>query len=581
MMHARAGDAVVAEDDGSASEFSFNEGEASEGEGEVPGWKAVATKTSVSGNSTYLVDFKRYLGSIAGGSKGEREIGMTASIVLRFMRFAARRVLQPAQDNNNNNNNNNNALPPAVKADSKIFKNADKVLQSVPQYTHWITHLDEEQHAAPATIRANLNRVRRYVEYRIGLLSGGDDASVAHVSRYQIVLHALLQHGRNLSKLIRKDQGIKLSQEALSERGEWCSLTEIVSAFRLNQPRFTRCIDAARRTKSMDYESKRFCLQITAAACYVLCSPARAGFWTGITLQTFLDACASPGRVLTSQKFKTSGTYGYQSVIITKPLEDMMLGYTEHVRPYCGTHGPVSNTLLVGVRSGKALSGTAGILKQFFQHALGVNLHSTRLRQILHTGAVNEFDAKEVAVFERGDTHSGAVARQHYLKESASTVAFSAGSLQRRLVQNSTSSPRPAQVTTSITSGVKNELLEVQQDAAVIDVSSDSECSREDRDISNDNTKRRKAVAITPLRTPSEVKRKRTCWTKDEVVFINDFVQDHKRAKVNLNGGIRWNWALAVKLGHGILQPKHRNGVAIKDCHRNIVKGTYNHFLTK
>ena len=562
---------IAAEDD-SSSEFSLEGSEPNEID-EVAGWKATGTKTSVSGNSTYLVDFKRYLGSVAGGKKEEREIGMTASIVLRFMRFAARRVLQPAGDSN--------TLPPALKADSIIFKHADKIVQSVTQYIQWINYLDDKEHAAPATIRANLNRVRRYVEYRIVLLAGGDDESVAQMSRFQIVLQALRQHGRNLSKQIRQDQAIKLSQEALLDRGEWCSLPEIVSAFRINEPRFSRCIDAARRAKKMGYESKRFCLQMAAASCYVLCSPARAGFWTAVALQTFMDACASPGKVLTSQKFKTSGTYGYQSVIITKPLEDMMCAYAEHVRPYCGKDGPLSDSLLVGIRSGKALSGTADILKQFFQHALGVKLHSTRLRQILHTGAVNQFNAKEVAAFERGDTHTSAVARQHYLKKSASAVAVTAGSLQRRLVRNTTRARSPVSSIDS-TSGVKNEvtnLTAMHEDAAIIDVSSDCD-GREDTDDSADKPGPSKAVAITPRSTPGEVKRKRICWTKDEVVFIHQFARHNKRAKIDSpHSGIRWNWALAVKLGHDVLQKKHRNGVAVKDCYRNIQKGIYDHHL--
>lgn len=586
----------------------------------LPGYKASSSKTITSGNSKYMVSFKKYLGSAAGGKKGEREIGMTASVVLRYMRFAARRVL---------GENSELSLPAAIKTDYIIFKHADKVLRNSGQYSQWIGHLEREKSATPATIKAHLNRLRRYVEYRMMQITDDDDHESAQtMSKYQGIIQVLRQHGRNLSQQARKDQGERFSKEALLARGEWCSLPDVVAAFRVNEPEFKKWIGIAKKDSSkLSYEGKRFCLQFVNVSCYVLCSPARIGFWKSITVKDFRKSCQRPDRLLSSTKFKTSATYGYQSIIIHKNFERVIGSYIKYVRPHCGPDtGPLDDSLFVGIRSGKQLKGTAEILKQFFQRALGVNIHSTRLRQILHTGAVENFTVDDVTAFERGDTHSSTVARLHYLKQSSSSVAKHAGALQRQLVQavspgtgdasardhrhgcNASSSGRsltsvlPKKRRHSVTgdSSARNTVIDASSSGnianseacvvppvikrtkfAVIEVSSSDGESGMSGGDDYDYEDTVAPTAARVVRSAGVVSRNRISWTKEEVLFVDAFVRKNKNAKKQSpRGGMVWNWALAVRLGSKILQKRHRQGTSVKDCARNIEKGVYAHYFT-
>jgi len=79
------------------------------------------------------------------------------------------------------------------------------------------------------------------------------------------------------------------------------------------------------------------------------------------------------------------------------------------------SHYPTSS-LPPSLFPGTGLQKMSYFLSSFTQHALKKKLNVTRFRQMLHTAAHETVSPLELRQYEEADTHTSAVAENHYLK---------------------------------------------------------------------------------------------------------------------------------------------------------------------
>ena len=107
--------------------------------------------------------------------------------------------------------------------------------------------------------------------------------------------------------------------------------------------------------------------------------------------------------------FKTAGRYGFDSLILTDTIMQVLDGYINVVRPLLK---PRCEFVLVTSNGGQ----------QVFD-AIGTYTHLTRYRQIVETQTLNQLNSTEQRMLSEEQKHSSAVARVHYQKQRSREVA--------------------------------------------------------------------------------------------------------------------------------------------------------------
>ena len=507
----------------------------------------------------------------------------------------------------------------------------------------------------PGTRRAYLSRFIRFLNWRltqVGHLLDPKAAAVREATRG--LLHYLQSLKQEEHKAARADQRQRLTKEEHMKHNRWCSVKNLVDALRVNRPQFDACVTAAAAADDMRLADRSFCTSYVLAALSVLVSPARPGFWENLDMQNFRNAVASGDRLLSSTKFKTQAKYGVKTVELTEEVVGIIQAYCDHVRPYCrpqfgvlagvklaaaGTDPLFLNPLAGGrLTSMSSKVGAAGLLfsallystllystllyypsthsllflaqvETFFFKVLGINVNVSRVRMIMHTACQTSQSSKSLGQYQRGDTHSSAVAEMNYLKLSAAEVAKDSSKIHERLLRDeeelevgaapaplaapgpgtgpgpgpaahmrfcghcgspSTNTPfcghcgvaqRGAPVAPSSPHTPPRKRRHVAMEGAV-GVSGEEEdtCSKPTIQLSPPGTARRRHVKVP--------------WRKDEVVWVRDWVSANPPA-ADGRGRLTFRWTACALEGKSILQPAHQRGTHVRSCYRSFLKGAY------
>ena len=254
-----------------------------------------------------------------------------------------------------------------------------------------------------------------------------------------------------LSRAATISQRARLSKEALLARGQWASVEVLMRALTSNEAAFSAVCRRGLVVDHLSCQDRSFAVQYILAAAYLLCGPARASFWENVSLSDWDAALTHPQRVLCSDKFKTSYTYGewpcgcccppptpLSHLTHTAPLPPsgtkalhlvpkfivLVKQYLRGVRPHCRAGDGVvlapdttgSAPLLLNPRSGGGLCKMSRLLVAFFMATAGVHITATRLRSIMHSAVHTHCSSRQLREYSRGDTHSSRTAEVHYLK---------------------------------------------------------------------------------------------------------------------------------------------------------------------
>ena len=122
-----------------------------------------------------------------------------------------------------------------------------------------------------------------------------------------------------------------------------------------------------------------------------------------------VSAAKENGGFIDQKMFKTAGSYGFDSLILTDASMQVLDGYINFVRPLLK---PRCEFVLV-TRNGEQQSKLGDAMSKQVFDAIGKYIHPTRYRQIVETQSLNQLNSTEQRILSEDKKHSSAVAKVH------------------------------------------------------------------------------------------------------------------------------------------------------------------------
>ena len=116
------------------------------------------------------------------------------------------------------------------------------------------------------------------------------------------------------------------------------------------------------------------------------------------------------GGYIDQKLFKTTGTYGFDSIILDNISMKVTGNYIEFVRSLLQ---PTFGFILVN-RNGTQFGKLTDLLSKLVYDAIGKYIHSTRYRQIVETESSAILDLDEQQWVSEDQKHSSKAAKTHY-----------------------------------------------------------------------------------------------------------------------------------------------------------------------
>ena len=136
--------------------------------------------------------------------------------------------------------------------------------------------------------------------------------------------------------------------------------------------------------------------------------------------------------------FKTSEKYGFDTIIFSQQVLDIVTGYTSCIRPRLN---PVCKYVLV-TRNGSQLSRLGDVFGRLVFQAIGKYVHPTRYRQIIETKSAEKLGVDDQNALSLDQKHTSFVAKVHYQKLKSRDVALKGKSLMSQLVNDHSSNSK-------------------------------------------------------------------------------------------------------------------------------------------
>ena len=135
------------------------------------------------------------------------------------------------------------------------------------------------------------------------------------------------------------------------------------------------------------------------------------------------------GGYIDQKLFKTTGTYGFDSIVLDNISMKVIGNYIELVRPLLQ---PSCGFILVN-RNGTQFGKLTDLLSKLVYDAIGKYIHPTRYRQIVETESSTILALDEQQWVSEGQKHSSKVAKTHYQKKRSRDIAIKRQSCLKKL----------------------------------------------------------------------------------------------------------------------------------------------------
>ena len=200
-----------------------------------------------------------------------------------------------------------------------------------------------------------------------------------------------------------------LDVDTLESKGSWATLKELQSVLPNHLPQYKVIVENCK-------------------TCTSLVSPSDLTFATGF-IATFLFLGIKATRPMTYQTtggyidqklFKTTGTYGFDSIILDNISMKVIGNYIEFVRSLLQ---PSKSCFILVNRNGTQFGKLTDLLNKLVYDAIGKYIHPTRYRQIVETESSAILDLDEQQWVSEDQKHSSKVAKTHYQKKRSRDIA--------------------------------------------------------------------------------------------------------------------------------------------------------------
>ena len=363
----------------------------------------------------------RWLTSAIGGCKKINQAEQICAKIVKFLKFCC--------------------------SDSTIdwdipYSVVDYYLGSLTSISEFIECLRETWKVGYAGIIGYMNSLSHLLDFR-RLSIGKCSESIAGFTACEIYLSRIK---KSLSKQMKAEWTSVLSIDYLTKLNCWATLDELQQVIPYHGDRFTQIL---LNTGSKDFTAPShdltFCTSYIIVILFLMVKAARPMSYQYLTVE-MIKSVDSDGFV-DQTTFKTKEKYGFDTLIFSRQVLDIINGYITCIRP---SLRPKSDFLLIN-RSGFQLVQLSDSFGRLVFQAIGKYVNPTRYRQIVETESAARLSLEDQRTISEDQKHTSVVARVHYQKIHSRETATRGSNIMDKLRNNSNSIDSINEISNSIT----------------------------------------------------------------------------------------------------------------------------------
>ena len=260
---------------------------------------------SFSKNCQMAKNFQNWLQSPGGGGKSLNQSEQLSSKVLKYTKFCCEDV-SPTWE-----------LPPTV---------IDYCIGSVSMMADFINQLQEKWNVGYSGTINYMNALSHFMDYRRSMGISPDKTPIFVAAEIYIE-----RVKKCLSKKMRIEWNTVLSVEYLTNINCWASLDEMQEVIPFHAEKFTQIIlNAGNRETQVQAHDLSFATSYVVANLFLLVKASRPMTFQHLTV-TMISRIREDG-IIDQTVFKTREKYGFDSLIFSKEVVDILNGYINCIR---------------------------------------------------------------------------------------------------------------------------------------------------------------------------------------------------------------------------------------------------------
>ena len=329
--------------------------------------------------------FSNWLVSPGGSLKSRSQADQICCRVLKFVKFCC-------QD--------------ACSSWDIPFNVIDYCLGSIRLLSDYVKYLETEWKVGSSGIIGHINAISHLHDFR--RMSETRHANNRSFIPAEIYIQRVK---KSLAKKMRSEWHVLLSVEYLSGIDCWASLQDLQNVIPYHGDRFGQVIiNCSVQTAVVSPHDLSFCTSFIATVLFLMVKASRPMTYQFLTVN-MIENIDSKG-MIDQTMFKTKDKYGFDSLLFSNEVLDMVVGYIKCVRP---RFNPCCEFLLVS-RNGTQVTRLGDLFGRLVYQAIGKYIHPTRYRQIVETESAERLTMEEQCHISEDQKHTSNVAKVHYKK---------------------------------------------------------------------------------------------------------------------------------------------------------------------
>ena len=355
--------------------------------------------------------FKNWLISPGGSTKSKTQAEQISCRILKYMKFCC-------QDSDSNWE-----IPVQV---------ADYCVGCITLLSDFVEYLKSDWSVGYSGIIGYMNAITHFLDYRrinMPIYSKSHTFTAAEIYIQRVK--------QSLAKKMRSEWNTLLSVDYLSSINCWASLEDLEKVIPFQRDKFAQIVmNCSTQEALVAPHDLSFCTSFITTVLFLMVKASRPMTYQFLTV-AMIESIDNNGYI-DQTVFKTSEKYGFDTLIFSTDVVDMINGYIKCVRPKLN---PVCRYLLV-TKNGTQSTRLGDIFGRMVFQAIGKYVHPTRYRQIIETESAEKLTIDEQNSISEDQKHTSNVARVHYKKLQSRTVAERGREAMAKLRDNTPSSTK-------------------------------------------------------------------------------------------------------------------------------------------
>ena len=362
---------------------------------------------------SFDISFKSWLGSAVGGSKSYKQASQVSCRVLKFLKFCCQDC-NPEWD-----------IPLNI---------VDYCVGSISSISDFIEYLKKDWNVGYAGLIGYMNSLSHVLDFR--------RMNSAALNETYVVSEIYIDRvKKTLARKMRCEWNVLLSVDYLSKIDCWASLEDMQSVIPYHAERFTQILLNTSIPSSHDLS---FCTGFLTAVLFILVKATRPMTFQYLTVEMIENVDQSG--MIDQTVFKTMEKYGFDTLIFTKQVLDIVNGYIKCIRPRMN---PTCEYLLI-TRNGTQLSRLSDVFGRLVFQAIGKYINPTRYRQIIETESAAKLTIEDQQILSQDQKHTSFVAQVHYQKLQSRDVASKGKQVMEKLTDETPSRNALSRITETL-----------------------------------------------------------------------------------------------------------------------------------